>query len=59
MKNVIELEKKELDLIRVLAIKNNLPTNNQGLVNLSLRITNDVIKFLDESDFNNLFNLTK
>lgn len=59
MKNIIELEKKDLDNIRVLAIKNNLPTTNQGLVNLAVKVANDCSLWLDSESFEQVTNLKK
>lgn len=60
MKNVINLPEKEtMAHLKKLAAINDLPTNNENLVLLALKIANECIDSLAEEDFNNLFNLKK
>lgn len=59
MKNIIDLMPEDLKEIKKLAVANDLPSNNQEVVDLALKMANDCIKFLDTTDFENLFNLKK
>ena len=60
MKNVINLPDKEtMAHLKKLATINDLPTNNENLVLLAIKIANECINSIDEEDFNNLFYLKK
>jgi hypothetical protein len=59
-KNIIEIPDNEKMLgLKKLALENGLPINNQGMVDLAIRIANDVINHLEDEDFINIFNLKK
>lgn len=57
--NIISIRPTTLTNVRKLATLNDLQTNNQDLIDLSIKIANDAIERMDDEDFVILFGLKK
>jgi hypothetical protein len=57
--NIISIKPTTLTNVRKLATLNDLQTNNQDLIDLSIKIANDAIELMDDEDFVILFGLKK
>ena len=55
----VELNELHLNRIREIAIKNDLKTTKQDLVDLGLSISNEMIQWLDKESFSQVTNLEK
>jgi len=55
----VELNELHLNRIKEIAIKNNLKTTKQDLVNLGLEIANNSIQYLDSESFQQINSLKK
>lgn len=55
----VELNELHLNRIREIAIKNDLKTTKQDLVDLGLSISNEIIQWLDKESFSQITNLEK
>lgn len=58
-KNIVKIEKEKTKQLKKVAVINDLPSNTQDLVDISLTISNAAIEQLSDKEFKKITNLKK